>query len=429
MASLKTELTKVRARLSEMWKANCAQVVAFDEMISAKDDAIEQLSIRVTELEARVSIYPGEVGALGPELDSGRATLPTHPAKVSPNIPAVSTPLCRGKAPPVQEFTGEDLESQLDDWLPSLERATEWNRWSPEEKLIQLAGHLRGRALQEYDLLRPGEKDSFESAVEALCSRLDPSTKAVAAQDFRHAAQRDTESVQDFIRRVERTFRTAYGRDPMSSETRDTLLLCQLQEGLRYELMKAPAVSGATKYQELCTAARNEEKHLAELKKRQEYNKPKPTRPHQTQAEDARPGSNTSTRSPVNPGGAETKKCYLCKKPGHLMRDCRMRKPDGVTRPAHTNQVKSRGPPDRRSQQPNPYELLYSSGSEEEEDVRSVRVSDGGSQSQRARVLVHSVPANGVIDTRSDITIMGRFDKCASGLPAAHAAGDSGLEP
>ena len=46
----------------------------------------------------------------------------------------------------------------------------------------------------------------------------------------------------------------------MSSETRSALLYGQLQEGLLYELLKAPAVSGAQKYSELCVAARNEEK-------------------------------------------------------------------------------------------------------------------------------------------------------------------------
>ena len=112
---------------------------------------------------------------------------------------------------------------------------------------MQLAGHLKGHALQEYNLLRSEEKESFESAVEALCSHLEPGSKGVAAQDFKHATQRDSKSVSDFVRRLERTFRIAYGCDPMSSETRDTLLYGQLQEGLHYELMKAPAVSGATK--------------------------------------------------------------------------------------------------------------------------------------------------------------------------------------
>ncbi len=51
----------------------------------------------------------------------------------------------------------------------------------------------------------------------------------------------------------------------MSNETWDTQLYCQLQEGLRFELMMGPAVSGATKYQEPCVA---EENRLAELRRR-----------------------------------------------------------------------------------------------------------------------------------------------------------------
>ena len=50
----------------------------------------------------------------------------------------------RGKAPPVESFTGEESSVHWDDWLPTLERAATWNNWSEQEKLIQLAGHLRG---------------------------------------------------------------------------------------------------------------------------------------------------------------------------------------------------------------------------------------------------------------------------------------------
>ena len=57
----------------------------------------------------------------------------------------------------------------------------------------------------------------------------------------------------------------------MLVETRNTLLYGQLQEGLKYELMKASAVSGTKDYQELCISARNEERRLAELVKRCQY--------------------------------------------------------------------------------------------------------------------------------------------------------------
>ena len=47
------------------------------------------------------------------------------------------------------------------------------------------------------------------------------------------------------------------------------LLHGQLQEGLRMALMRLSSVSGALSYSNLCLAAKNEERHLAELKKRQ----------------------------------------------------------------------------------------------------------------------------------------------------------------
>lgn len=88
---------------------------------------------------------------------------------------------------------------------------------------MQLAGHLRGWALQKWNLLHDTDKGTFETAVSALQGRLDPGSKTMAAQDFRHATQGEGESVSDFIRRLERTFHLAYGRDGMQLETRDAL--------------------------------------------------------------------------------------------------------------------------------------------------------------------------------------------------------------
>ena len=93
-------------------------------------------------------------------------------------------------------------------------------------------------------------------------------SKTLAAQ---HATQGTQEAVSDYMLRLEKTFKRAYGRDHMAEDTRNALLYAQLQEGLKYVLMKAPAVSGAQGYQELCIAARNEERRLNELNKRQQY--------------------------------------------------------------------------------------------------------------------------------------------------------------
>ena len=124
---------------------------------------------------------------------------------------------------------------------------------------------------------------SYPRAVEALRSRLDCESKVLAAQDFRHLAQREAEVVADFIRWLECTFRAIYGKERTSSETKDMLLYGQLQEGMQLQLMKAPAVSRARNYQELIIAAKNEEKCLADLKKRQEYARSVLQTPHTKQ--------------------------------------------------------------------------------------------------------------------------------------------------
>ena len=57
----------------------------------------------------------------------------------------------------------------------------------------------------------------------------------------------------------------------MSTETRNTLLHGQLQQGLLHRLMQAPAVSETQNYHELCLAVHNEEKRILELQRRQQY--------------------------------------------------------------------------------------------------------------------------------------------------------------
>ena len=126
---------------------------------------------------------------------------------------------------------------------------------------MQFAGYLRGRALQEWNLMSRSECGTYKSAITGLRTRLDPGKKTLGALDFRHITQKESENVSDFIRRLERTFQLAFGCDPMSTETRDILLHGKLQGGLRIDLVsKALAISGAQSYKELCVAAKNEER-------------------------------------------------------------------------------------------------------------------------------------------------------------------------
>ena len=298
-----------------MWKLSCSQSREQEEQIAA--------------LEAEVALL--KASKSGEALRAGSPSLPTSPSgRSSPIIPELETahsrPTRRDKAPPVDPFTGEDPAVKLEDWLPVLKRALLWNRWSQEEELLQLAGHLRGRALQEWDLLSTSDRANFDKAVGALRDRLDPGGKVMAAQDFRHCSQSEGESVSDFIRRLERTFRLAYGRDGMMNETRDALLHGQLQEGLQHCLLEAPVMSGATTYAILCQAAKTEERRQAELKKQRQYQSDRTDRSSKkppSQSASGKPLQQTSKPSTNKPPDKKQIKCWNCERTGHIAANCR----------------------------------------------------------------------------------------------------------
>ena len=153
---------------------------------------------------------------------------------------------------------------------------------------------------------------SREIYTSVLKERLDPSSRMLAAQDFCHAMQGQDKPIADYIRRLEKLFHIAYGREGMSSDARDTLLYSQMQMGMRFKLMEPPAVSGTADYKQLCVAARNEEKRF---EKRCEYLRSQPTSPQSSTPDKLNTSQTRRESSDVNPrvqeikGPPEMKRC------------------------------------------------------------------------------------------------------------------------
>ena len=187
----------------------------------------------------------------------------------------------------------------------------------------------------------------------------------------------------------------------MSAESHDTLLYSQLQEGVQHDLTRGPAVSEAQTYKELCLAAKNE-KHLAELRKWQQYQEPAllSVQHFNKKSADQKGGDWTAQRRPLRqlaPTLPETRQCYICNKPGHLARDCKSTrsKSRGLPIPYKSKQASTRQIQGSQStgvstsqQRPDPMEFLYSLDSEDNSWVRVVRVTDGGSVSQCVRLQI-----------------------------------------
>ena len=329
---------------------------------------------------------------------SGNPTLPV-------SLSDTSAPR-HGKAPPIDAFTGEDAEIRFDDWLPMLERAAAWNNWSESETLIQFAGYLRGRALQEWNLMSHTERSTYKSAISGLRTRLDPGNKTLAALDFRHITQRESESVSDFIRRLERTFQLAFGHDPMSTETRDVLLYGKLQDGLRLDLVsKAPAISGAQSYKELCIAAKNEERRLAELKRKKQYTKEFPY--HPTNKNNQQQDSSTRKDDKRSKPPRQVR-CYVCNSPDHLARDCKATKSESrgkknwVVRAGDKSTVLS------TSNFAKIVDSLFPSIEASVSAVQDTEDTQTTSTPKSVEVQIEGVPIRGIVDTGSDITILSR---------------------
>ena len=138
-----------------------------------------------------------------------------------------------------------------------MERAKLWNDWTEDELMSQLAGHLRGQAHQEWSLLGAKVKASYHEAVKALRLRLD---QVVAPWPHKSSAIPPKETPR---------------RSPTLLGGWSTLLTlqraCQSRRKIRYCMASSRMhlVLKCTMYQELCLPARNEERRLAELKKRQ----------------------------------------------------------------------------------------------------------------------------------------------------------------
>ena len=247
LASEREQLVNEKGRYKELWSKYCERLLRDDELIALKGREVEELRKRLSDHEhpsrspsradtplhadpdSRVPSSTSDTLLSRPLGTSPKAStasvaarstpvdalssrpLGTSPKASTASVVASSTPVDalsskspgtllkssttsvvagtptaagtssrRGKAPPVDTFNGD---ANFEDWLPALQRSATWNAWTDDETLLQLAGHLRGRALEEWNLMDGSDRSDLKRATNVLKERLDPSSRMLAAQD------------------------------------------------------------------------------------------------------------------------------------------------------------------------------------------------------------------------------------------------------
>jgi len=121
-------------------------------------------------------------------------------------------------------------------------------------------------------------------------------------------------------------------------------------------------------------------------------------------------GQGSQGKRPPPRFGRGSRECYTCGSTEHLAKDCRQRGGESAGRHAQRGSngsgTKTVTTQPLTQEEENPLDLLYSSDSDDQ-SARMISVQDKGSRPKYARVTVEGESCLGIIDTGSDITIIG----------------------
>ena len=193
LEELRAMLAKEKQKAKQIWRQKCEQQLSHEEAIDEKD---MEIAVR---LKARLLLSSNPIAECiyvcpwGTSLEKesrypAPCRYPIDAGKPRPSIHSVLR---------AQTNSGTTVCSLLK------EQQNGMFAWIGLESLLQLAGHLTGKARQEFSLLFSDDKDTFSSATVAMRKRLAAGSRVLVAQDFRHATQGPQEMVSDYILRLE----------------------------------------------------------------------------------------------------------------------------------------------------------------------------------------------------------------------------------
>ena len=315
--TLTREVQQLRAQVEELR----VQLEEAQTALTASDEQLEKVSGECERVNGEVrAVSELIVGLTGTGPSSLRHVFESFLETQAKLLDRQATAAAVNSAPPLDSFTGEDLESHdhsFERWLTRFEERASMLSWTNELKLYHLKQHLSKTALQVLELLPSSTRSSYSTLVEALKARFKPvDIEKLWGLQF-HQLMQTNQSVEKLGLQLMSLARKAF---PMLGEKElDRMLKGRFFQALQSKWQRklgAPKVGES--FSDLYDRARTAERHDQHFQTSREGS---------SQSRKQSTDKRETVTTPKETGEPSRKrvsslKCFGCGELGHFKRNC-----------------------------------------------------------------------------------------------------------
>ena len=237
------------------------------------------------------------------------------------------SPLVTHQVPPINKFSGEDLDKEgetFQDWVEQFETIAQMCGWDDQAWLVNLTTHLCGQAYSFYRTCSPQQRSSYSLLKSQLKERFTPvRIQAVHSSLFHQRKQGGKETVDQYAQELRRLFYKAYPRENQGSGEAEgfgrSVLAHQFVAGL-LPVLRSKVAGNEGDHDQLLIKARFEEVKIRDLASTSEGIPSSGILWHQGLSP-----NNRFSASNRMPRQDTMDRCYICNQPGHFARNCSLK--------------------------------------------------------------------------------------------------------
>ena len=228
------------------------------------------------------------------------------------------------------------VRKKVERWLESFEDRARVAGWSPEQSLYQFKSHLSKTALQAFRFLLKKDKSEYELAVAAMKKRFTSvDIEELHGVEF-HSLVQENQSAEQLGLELQRLAHKAF--PSLSGDDLDRMLKGRFYTALLPKWQKKLGAPRPTeKFNDLYERARTLERHdkqfqasaASRTEKTESSPKPSSKPPSVDKATESNASGSQKSSSDAGTGQSAQRPvriCYLCRRPGHLARNCHNKK-------------------------------------------------------------------------------------------------------